>query len=111
MTNVSKRFKLLLVNLNYEAVRREAQAQGRTYRWIADQCDIDPPTLTRILKGQRPCPGPVYAELVRIFNVHPAVFLGAEDPEAALVDAAHALGITPDRFAELSRARFPEAVA
>lgn len=102
------------VNLNTEAVKRERKAQGRTAQWVAEQISVDRATYSSYETGRRECPGPVYADLVRLFNVHPMVFIGPEDAEAALVDAANALGIDPSRFAELHNERFPdftEAVA
>lgn len=96
------------MRLNFEALRRERRAQGRTATWVAEQLGVDRATYSSYETGRRECPGPIYADLVRLFNVHPQVFIGPEDPEAAIVDAAEHLGIGPARFAELHRDRFPD---
>ncbi|MEM7096146.1 MAG: helix-turn-helix transcriptional regulator [Actinomycetota bacterium] len=96
------------MRLNFEAVRRERKAQGRTATWVAEQLGIDRATYSSYETGRRECPGPIYANLVRLFNVHPMVFIGAEDPEAAIIEAAAALGIDPARFGELHAERFPD---
>jgi len=96
------------MNLNIEAVKREADTQDVSNRSMAEAAGIDPGHMTRILQRKRPCSGHVYAALVRLFNVHPMVFIGSEKPEESIVDAAQALGVDPDRFEELHRTRFPE---
>jgi len=96
------------MKLNIQAVKREAEAQGCSYRSMAQAAGIDPGHMTRIMQGKRPCAGHVYAALVRLLNVHPMVFVGPEDPEASLVEVAEALGIGPEKFASLHRDRFPE---
>lgn len=86
------------MQLNFEAVRHQIELQGRTQKWVAAQLDVTDSALCRYLNGERQCPPEVFAGLVRLLGVHPTQFIGHPDPEQAIIDAARAFGMGPDRF-------------
>ena len=84
------------------------QAQRWSVKALAAELGIERPTLSSYLTGRRKITGDIYVSLVKTLKVHPAVFLGPEDYESAIIEMAAAFGLDTNGMEALGRPRFPE---
>lgn len=91
------------MRLHTKAVERAFDEKGVTAKFVAAKLGVSESSLSRYISCRRECPDHVFRGLVRFFEVSPATFMGPEDPEKAIAEAAAAFGINGARLEELHR--------
>jgi transcriptional regulator with XRE-family HTH domain len=58
-----------MANWNHQLARKQLEKEGRTRKWVADQCGISQSMLSRLLSGLRQPSKPVRKLLAQALNV------------------------------------------
>lgn len=90
------------MHLNGNAVKQRLRDRDLTVAWLARRTDINRPTLHKYIVGALTCPEAAFDAIIDALDVEdPMVFVGPPDREGSLVATGRALGLTPERYAEL----------